>query len=166
MKSGLTELILFINIVIGISSGVSASNANQNDSLAIQKVVENYKLSINKADTLLAKSIWLNSPEVSFIHPRGHEIGWEGIKKGIYEMFGTRFSARDLKSYNESFTINDDMAVVVFYWIFDATYTGENPSQMQSKGRETQIMKKTGSEWKIVHVHYSGMPKTGEREGF
>jgi ketosteroid isomerase-like protein len=166
MKSSLTKLILVINFIIGISIGVSASNANQNDSLAIQKVVENYKLSINKVDTILAKSIWENTPEISFIHPRGHEIGWEGIKKGIYEMFGTRFSVRDLKSYNESFTIYDDMAVVVFYWIFDATYTGENPSQMQSKGRETQIMKKTGSAWRIVHVHYSGMPKTGAREGF
>lgn len=166
MKSGLSKLMLVISFIISISIGATASNDNQNDSLAIQKVVENYKLSINNADTLLAKSIWLGSPEISFIHPRGHEIGWEGIKKGIYEMFGTRFSARDLKSYNESFTIYDDMAVVVFYWIFDATYSGENPAQMQSKGRETQIMKKVGNEWRIVHVHYSGMPKTGDREGF
>ena len=50
--------------------------------------------------------------------------------------------------------------------MFDATFTGENPIPMQTKGRETQVLKKIGNEWSIVHVHYSGMPVTGESEGF
>lgn len=166
MKSGLMKLILAINFVIGISISVIAADTVNNDSLEVKQIIEKYKTSINHADTTLAASFWLTTPEVTFIHPRGHEKGWEGIKSGIYELFGSRFTMRDLKSYNETITMYGDMAVVEFYWIFDATYSGENPTQIQSRGRETQIMKKIGNEWRIVHVHYSGMPKTGAREGF
>ncbi|WP_321373220.1 nuclear transport factor 2 family protein [uncultured Draconibacterium sp.] len=138
----------------------------QNDMDAIQQVLEDYKTSINKADTTLAASFWLTTSEASFIHPRGHEKGWEEIKSGIYEMFGNRFTQRNLKSFNETIQLYDDMAIVEFYWIFDATFVGEDPAPVQTRGRETQVMKKFGNDWRIVHVHYSGMPKTGDREGF
>ena len=144
----------------------SNTEQTENDLSAIEQVLEDYFTSINDADTSLAASFWLTSPEVSFIHPRGHEKGWEEIKSGIYEMFGTRFSTRDLKGFDENIQIFGDMAVVEFYWIFDAVFIGDNPVPMQSRGRETQVMKKVGDIWKIVHVHYSGMPATGEREGF
>lgn len=81
-------------------------------------------------------------------------------------MFGSRFSKRDLKSYDETITLYGDMAIVEFYWIFDATFVGDDPKQLQTRGRETQVLKKIDKQWRIVHVHYSGMPKTGEREGF
>jgi len=141
-------------------------NQKQDDNIAIKELLENYMKSINQADTTLAKTFWLTTQEVSFIHPRGHEKGWEGIKKGIYEMFGNRFAQRDLKSYDETITLFGDMAVLEFYWVFDATYAGENSTPMQSKGRETQVLKKIDGEWRIVHIHYSSMPVTGEREGF
>jgi len=32
---------------------------------------------VEHADTELAVTLWLTGPEVSFIHPRGHERGWE-----------------------------------------------------------------------------------------
>ncbi|MCY1719552.1 nuclear transport factor 2 family protein [Prolixibacteraceae bacterium Z1-6] len=161
-------LILAIAVIFGacITQDERDNNLAQNDMEAIKQVLEDYKTSINQADTTLAAFFWQTTPEVSFIHPKGHEKGWEEIKSGIYEMFGSRFSKRDLKSYNESVQIYGDMAVIEFYWIFDAIFSGENPELMQSKGRETQVMKKIGEEWQIVHVHYSGMPKTGEREGF
>jgi len=138
----------------------------QTEIAVIKQILENYKKSINLADTTLAATFWLTSPEVSFLHPRGHEKGWEEIKSGIYEMFGTRFTERDLKSFDETIHLYGDMAIVEFYWIFDASFGGENPVAVQTRGRETQVLKKIGKEWKIVHVHYSGMPKTGEREGF
>jgi len=33
-------------------------------------------------------------------------------------------------------------------------------------GRETQVYRKVDGAWRLVHVHYSGMPVTGERLGF
>jgi len=138
----------------------------ENDRAAVEQVLENYKASINQADTVLAATFWLTSREATFIHPRGHEKGWEAIKSGIYEMFGSRFTSRDLKSFDESIQVFGDIAVLEFYWIFDAVFNGENPAPVQTRGRETQVLKKTGDGWKIVHVHYSGMPATGERQGF
>lgn len=162
--------LLFLAAILMFVSNLTAKAQEKqnraNEQEAIRKVLENYRLSINRADTVLAATFWLTGPEATFIHPRGHEKGWEEIKSGIYEMFGSRFTKRDLKSYNESVQLYGDMAILEFYWVFDATRSGEKPSQMQSRGRETQVLKKTGNDWKIVHVHYSGMPKTGEREGF
>lgn len=37
---------------------------------------------------------------------------------------------------------------------------------MQTKGCETQIWRKSHNEWKLVHIHYSGMPVTGQDQGF
>ena len=48
-------------------------------------------------------------------------------------MFGSSFTKRDLKSYDETIMLYGNMAL---------------------------------GEWRIVHIHYSGMPETGEREGF
>ncbi|WP_297098873.1 nuclear transport factor 2 family protein [Draconibacterium sp.] len=167
MKKGL--FVFVVSILVATVFNVhkaSAIDKQQKDTAAIKSIIEAYKKSINLADTTLAATFWLTTTEVSFIHPKGHEKGWEEIKSGIYGMFGSRFSKRDLKSYNETIQLYGDMAVVEFYWIYDAVFSGENPESMQSKGRETQVLKKIGEEWRIVHVHYSGMPKNGEREGF
>ncbi len=161
--------ILWILAMVLAACGTQNTNKTtqtETDMQTIKQVLENYKTSINQADTVLAATFWLTDSLSTFIHPRGHEKGWEEIKPGIYDMFGSRFSNRNLKSYNEHIQLYGDMAVVEFYWIFDATFSGENPVPMQTRGRETQVMKKFGKDWKIVHVHYSGMPATGEREGF
>ena len=164
--------IIFIALtaIVAISSCDSSNkknpNSEKNDNVAIIELLEIYKKSINEADTTLSKSIWLTEPETSFIHPRGHVKGWEGIKKGIYEMFGSRFTTRDLKRYDETITLYGNMAIIEFYWVFDATFSGETIMPIQTKGRETQVLKKIDNEWRIVHIHYSGMPETGEREGF
>ena len=160
------KLAVLFSIFACNSTDSSKPNQQPNDTVAIKELVEKYKTSINEADTTLAKSIWLTTPQITFIHPRGHEKGWEGIKTGIYEMFGSSFSRRDLKSHDETIAIYGDMAVVEFYWIFDGIFAGDNPAPIQTRGRETQVLKKIDNEWRIVHIHYSSMPETEEREGF
>jgi ketosteroid isomerase-like protein len=140
------------------------SKAQKSDKDAIQKLIIDYKVSINSADTTLGAKIWAKTPEVSFIHPRGHEMGWNGVKKNFYGMFREMFQTRDLKSNNETINVYGNTAWVEFYWVFDATF--KNGSPIQTKGRETQILKKINGRWRIVHIHYSGMPVTGERQGF
>ena len=134
------------------------------DEVLIKQLIEDYKISINKADTILGAKVWADVPEVSFIHPRGHEKGWIGVKNNFYGVFGERFKTRDLKSYNETINVYNDVGWVEFYWLYDASFA--DGKSMQSKGRETQILKKINTQWRIIHVHYSGMPVTGERQGF
>ena len=132
------------------------------DNYEIKNLIKKYAESINNADSTLGSRLFAHSNEVTFIHPRGHEKGWAQINNSIYKFFGENFLHRDLKTFNENVTIYNNIAWVEFYWIFDATLKSDN-SPLQTKGRETQIWRKSHGQWQIVHVHYSGMPMTGER---
>lgn len=46
----------------------------------IEELLAKYAKSIDEASTTLAAEVWSQSSEVSFIHPRGNEHGWEEIK--------------------------------------------------------------------------------------
>ena len=58
-----------------------------------------------------------------------------------------------------------DAAVAEFYWDFVAKFRKDG-SPISTHGRETQVYRKTSDGWRLVHVHYSGMPVTTERRGF
>ena len=134
------------------------------DSVFFNSLVSLYTQSIDQADTILASKIWSPTAEISFINPRGTEYGWNGIKN-IYKMFHDNFSARKLSFYDLKFSYYGVVSWVTFSWIFDATLK-LNGTPVQTKGRETQIWRKINYEWRLVHVHYSGMPVTGQGQGF
>ena len=132
----------------------------------IKTLLEKYQQSVNDADTTLAAAIWSHSEEVSFIHPRGHEHGWEEVKRNFYEeTMGAPFSERQLSIRDARIHAYKDAAWAEFYWDFVAKIRSDGTS-LTTQGRESQIYRKTDRGWVIVHVHYSGMPVTGEREGF
>jgi hypothetical protein len=134
------------------------------DSVFFNSLVTQYTQSVDQADTILASKIWSPTTEISFINPRGTEYGWNGIKN-IYKMFHDNFSARKLSFYDLKYAYYGNVSWVTFSWIFDANLK-LNGTPVQTKGRETQIWRKINYEWRLVHVHYSGMPVTGQREGF
>ncbi len=159
MKTTIIPLALFLFLGTHLTAW-----SQQPDSVQLHAMVQQYCRSINDADGILASSLWEHGNNVSFINPRGHEVGWNNIEKNIYQFFWTYFSKRDLKSAKERYSIYDDIAVVEFYWVFDAVLKANN-AQIQTKGRETQIWRKSHNEWKLVHIHYSGMPLTGQEQG-
>ena len=140
---------------------------HERDVQAIQAQVEKYTRSIGQADTTLAAEVWANTPEVSFIHPRGHERGWEQVKENFYgKTMGATFSRRDLRIVSDvPVTLYGDAAWTEFYWDFNATVKKDG-SKAHTKGRETQIYHRDSIGWRLVHVHYSSMPVTGEGQGF
>jgi ketosteroid isomerase-like protein len=138
---------------------------SKTDSTEVSNILKAYTESINNADSVLGSKLFSHANEVSFIHPRGHEKGWIQIERSIYKFFGDTFSTRDLKASDIKISVYDNTAWLEFYWTFDATFKVDN-APIQTMGRETQILRKTDGQWKIVHVHYSGMPVTGERQGF
>ncbi|MDX2046360.1 MAG: nuclear transport factor 2 family protein [Chitinophagaceae bacterium] len=155
---------IILSLLVILVSSFCFAQKSIKDEGEIKQLIEDYKVSINKADTLLGARVWADVPEVSFIHPKGHEKGWKGVKDNFYGMFRTVFKTRDLKSDNEVINVYGNVAWVEFYWVYDATFA--DGQAIQTKGRETQILKKEDNKWRIVHVHYSGMPVTGERRGF
>lgn len=136
------------------------------DEAAIRSLLATYVESVNAADTLLASTIWADSPDVSFIHPRGHERGWDAVKTQFYEgTMGQFFQDRKLVTKDLAIHCYGETAWAEFYWDFTAKMRADG-RPIETHGRETQIYRRLNGEWRLVHVHYSGMPVTAEREGF
>lgn len=66
----------------------------------IEKIIDIYAESINRADVKLAEKIFLTSDEITFIQPKIYAIGWKEIKKKIY---------------NKNIQVYGNSAVAVFY---------------------------------------------------
>ena len=173
MKSRMITLALaFAAVTIFTNTANSQTEQQKNqsakaplpDSVFFNALVTQYVQALDQADTILASKIWAPTAEISFIYPKGTEYGWNGIKN-IYTMFKDNFSTRKLSFFNLKFAYYGNVSWLTFYWIFDATLkTNNNP--VQTRGRETQIWRKINYEWRLVHVHYSGMPVTGQDQGF
>jgi len=133
---------------------------------AIGSVIAKYAKSIDSADTSLASQIWWDSPEVSFIHPLGHEHGFDQIKANVYtRLMGETFSERKLTPRDITIHVYGDAAWAEFYWDFNAKFRKDG-KPISTHGRETQIYRKMQGNWRILHVHYSGMPATRPGQGF
>ena len=103
---------------------------------------------------------------MSFIHPLGHERGWEAVKANVYaKLMGETFSERKLAVKDIVVHAYPDMAWAEFYWDFAAKLRSDGTT-LTTRGRESQVYRKIDGRWRLVHLHYSGMPATGERQGF
>ncbi len=133
------------------------------DRQQIQGLIEKYAQSIDAADTTLAAEVWSQSPDVSFIHPQGHEHGFDQVRQNIYgRAMGEPFSERKLSVKDVAIHVYGDAAWAEFYWDFAAKLR-KGGMLVHTSGRETQIYRKEPAGWRLVHVHYSGMPVTGNR---
>jgi ketosteroid isomerase-like protein len=134
---------------------------------AIQGLIAKYAAAVNvePVDIHLASQVWLDSPDVSFIHPGGHEHGWQEVKQNFYEnTMEAFFNERKLTVRNINVHVYGDSAWAEFYWHFVAKLRRDG-STVETNGRETQIYRKMDQgRWVLVHVHYSGMPVVEERK--
>jgi Xaa-Pro aminopeptidase len=146
--------------------GSSHALDNSAETDAIKNLIAKYAKSVDGADTALAAEVWLDSPDVSFIHPVGHEHGFEQIKQNVYlRLMGETFSERKLSVHDVSVYVYGDAARAEFYWDFAAKFRKDG-APLATHGRETQLYHKEQGRWRLVHVHYSGMPVSSERQSF
>lgn len=144
-------------------SSDSRAGESEGTSQEIKSLIAKYAKSVDEADTNLASQVWWDSPEASFIHPLGHEHGFEQIKQNVYaRLMAGMFSERKLSPHDIAVLVLGDAAVAEFYWDFNAKLRKDG-SPITTHGRETQVYRKTSDGWRLVHVHYSGMPMTSER---
>ena len=175
-RAVVTRRVLLSCIVLTLSWSCGATrekrqaNAQAADSDAasgeIKRLIAKYAAAVDMADTNLASEVWSNSPDVSFIHPRGHEHGWEEVKNFYENTMRALFSERKLSTRDVTVHVYGDSAWAEFYWHFVAKLRSDG-STLETKGRETQIYRKADqNRWVLVHVHYSGMPVTEPARGF
>ena len=145
---------------------VNAQVKNNDAQASIVALIHKYERSISDADSSLAAEVWLQTTDVSFIHPLGHEHGWEEIKRNIYaRLMGQVFSERHLTASDISVHPYQDAAWAEFNWVFVAKLQS-NGSVVKTEGRETQVYCKTANGWRLVHVHYSSArPDAATRPG-
>ena len=158
---GSTAAVMAILVSVNLTAGRAESDVR-----AIGRLIITYATSIDHADTQLADQLFSNAPEVSFIHPRGEERGRAAIEANLYRtLMGGTFSERKLSPNGVSIHVYGDTAWSEFKWDFVAKVRKDG-SSFHSQGRETQIYRREGGQWRIVHVHYSGAAVTGELRGF
>lgn len=151
---------------LGMARAAAAATRGETSVAEITNLITRYAESVDAADTKLASDIWENGADVSFIHPLGHEHGWEAVRSNVYEkLMGATFSERKLSVRNVVVHAYGDSAWAEFYWEFAAKFLKDGTA-LSTRGRESQVYRKTDGRWRLVHVHYSGMPVTGERQGF
>jgi ketosteroid isomerase-like protein len=155
---------------LAVERGVIAQNsaALPDPKAEIRRLIDTYMQSVDDADTRLGATVWLTTPDASFIEPLGHERGWDEIAAVVYgKLMGQTFSKRLLKLASEpSIHVYGDAAVAEFDWDFVATMRSDG-SAVHTTGRESQVyINLPGKGWRLVHVHYSGPPVSGPGKGF
>jgi uncharacterized protein (TIGR02246 family) len=150
-------------LALGISLFASAQPAA--DHRKIEHLIADYAQSVSAADTALAARVWSQAPDVSFIHPLGHEHGFEQVRQNVYErLMGGMFSERKLTVKDMKIQVYGNTAWAEFYWDFAAKLRADG-SAANTQGRETQIYRKERGAWRLVHVHYSPMPTSAAAGG-
>jgi len=150
------------------AQSTSKPNASTGDPVAVQEIralIKDYATSVDGLNLALAKQVWSDAPEVTFIHPRGTEKGLPQVLTNFYGNTMGTFSKRELLVDEPSIHVYHDTAWSEFTWTFHATVKNDAPN-ITTRGRETQVYHKDHGVWRIVHVHYSGRPVTGELKGF
>lgn len=158
--------LLLVGAVCAATGAKGTQLAHSGDAeAAIRSLIDTYAKSIDAADTTVASEVWATTPDVSLIHPRGHERGWDAVKTRFYEQtMGQNFSERKLTVKNLAIHTYNDTAWAEFYWAFAAKLRSDG-SPHTTEGRETQVYRKIKGAWRLVHVHISGMPITVDRRG-
>jgi ketosteroid isomerase-like protein len=168
-KSILVLLIASFSFLTAERDLIAQNGTAQPDpKVEIRRLIDTYMQSVDEADAKLGATVWLPTPDATFIEPTGHERGWDEISAVVYgKLMGQTFSKRLLKMVGEAtIHVYGDAAVAEFDWDFVATMRSDG-SAVHTTGRESQVyINLPGKGWRLVHVHYSGPPVSAPGKGF
>ena len=152
-----STLVLAPVLFLTVLCTIARTEGTGSDEEQIRTVLQKYATSIDNADVSLASEIWSQEPSVTFMHPLGTEHGFKQIADHFYiGIMGNLFSKRELILHDPNVHIYDDAAWSEMTWTFHATL--KDGSAITTEGRETQVYHKEHGIWRIVLVHYSGLP--------
>lgn len=163
MRNLIEHGMLLVSVVVVACGAATAQSApaEAEAKAEIRVLIDRYMQSVDEADPKIAATVWLTTPDVSFINPVGHERGWDEIASEVYvKLMGKTFSTRLLKnSSGVTIHVYGNAAVAEFDWDFVATLRSDGKTQVHTMGRESQFyVKLPDMGWRLVHVHYSGPP--------
>jgi ketosteroid isomerase-like protein len=168
LRNRIAATLLSLAILLSLNGAgqmLAQAPASGSDQDQLRQLLKKYAESVDTLDLNLASEIWSHDAAVSFIHPRGTEIGFTQIEENFLENTMGTFSQRELLLENPVIHVYGDTAWSEMTWTFHATVKNGG-MKITTTGRETQIYHKENGVWRIVHVHYSGPPVTGALKGF
>lgn len=157
MRHSVRLCLAIVLFVVAASYASAAETTVPDDVTQLRQLQHDYVTAVDTLDPVLIERIWSHSPTVCFIHPLGTDIGLKQIEEDLYSKIMGLFSKRDLILENPSIEIYGDAAWSHMTWTFHATFKSSGKA-ITTQGRETQIYHKENGVWRLVHVHYSGLP--------
>ena len=122
----------------------------------LRKRMQYYFDSVSNVDEELARNVWAENDSISLINAMGQFFGMNSIFHDFISKAFGNLQERRLYSVNEVIRIHDHMAYIQLYWQFDTK--DKSGQSRRNNGRETLLFEKKDNIWKLIHVHYSGMP--------
>jgi ketosteroid isomerase-like protein len=105
------------------------------------------------------RDVWARGVEVTTMDPIGErEVGWEQVQ-AVWEQVATAFTGGQVRVRDQLFQVAGDLAYEIGIEEGEATLAGE---RVPIKQRVTNIYRREGSEWKIVHHHTDASPAMQE----
>lgn len=147
------KLIGTIGFVV-LSHACYGGAANMNDE--VLQVIRNYENSVNKPDSKLWLSIWnLEYEDLTILeNDQPRKLG-KGYVEHIAGWMKTAEPAkRQTWHTNQAIALGSDLA----YTVSLRTEHDKPPGQKES--RISMVLRKTGGDWKIIHCHFSFVPKS------
>lgn len=119
--------------------------------------MHDYLNMVSNLDKKISEGLWANNKNVSIITPRSQFWGKESIMNDFLIKTFSNLKSRKLTSLAEVINIYGNSSNVQLYWSFS---TEDKAGKKEERfGRESLIFEKINGEWRLVHVHYSPMPK-------
>jgi ketosteroid isomerase-like protein len=100
-------------------------------------------------------AIWAHGGDVTHLPPMGmRDVGWEQVRAGWEQALGVVSEGR-IRLNDQLIRVGTDLAYEIGVEVGEATMAGE---QVQFNARVTNVYRRDGGEWKIVHHHTDASP--------
>ncbi|MFI3290166.1 MAG: nuclear transport factor 2 family protein [Rikenellaceae bacterium] len=142
--------------VRGVAQNLYPNETKCEEKEVLKGRMQDYLNMISTQDMNIAKGLWVDKKSISLIGARSHYFGFDEIMNFVVNAFSD-IPKLEMSSTSEVVNIAGNMGYVQLYWLW--VETDANGATGIERGRETLIFEKINDEWRLVHVHYSPLPK-------
>ena len=128
----------------------------------VRQASERFYAALNKmanGDASSMSAVWAHGGDVTTLHPIGQrEVGWEQVRP-VWEMAAGAISQGQFRLNDQLIRVGTDLAYEVAVEEGEITMAGE---RVAFNERVTNIYRREGGEWKIVHHHSDPSPAAND----
>ena len=144
---------------------------SQQDREQILKLHADYIDANARFDRQMLDPIWSKAPEALFFNLNGHTYKGRDHWFRLWEFYGKNVQSSYWTPFDIGGVVSDDMAVVWCHRRTRRNWVGKEPppKDIHYAGdefitRSTMVFRKEGSDWRVVHAHFSEA-SSGPRPG-